>query len=537
MNYTTIRIAIICFILVAFVSNAQNPSIVSQNYFGGSSDDILTRFESPNGGYYFIGHSYSDISGDKTEASRGFSDVWIIKTDQNYAIEWDKTIGGDYYDDVTDVLILNDTIYILTVSGSSVSGEKTIAPFGTFGWTDLWLLALDLNGNILWQEQYGGNLGESSGLLTQLNNGNILISTLSSSDVSGNKTEGLIGMDDYWLLEISPQNGSIINQKAIGSNLNETLSSTIQTSTNEIILKGGSEQGASGDKTDTGFGAEDIWVVKLDQNYNVLEDKCFGGSNTDSGSDGEIVEHMGYLYMSCASQSGVSGNKTATNHGGNDYWIIKLDLNFNLVWDKSFGGSNDELIGSIGFYPFNKLVVSGASNSAVSGNKTSANYGSYDTWILILDLDGNIVAQESYGGSDIDAGVVQPELDGTKILLTNYSTSGVSGNKSVPSHGGYDCWFLELDASSFLSIEEFGETSLAVLAYPNPATDYINFRFEDLHNRAVIRLFTIDGKELLTKEVDQGITNVSIDLPYTNQILLYEVTSGAFKKNGKVVVH
>ncbi|MBL4861991.1 MAG: T9SS type A sorting domain-containing protein [Crocinitomicaceae bacterium] len=532
-----ILVSITCIILSAFLAHSQTPSILWQNYFGGDSDDILRRVESPSGGYYFIGHSSSNISGDKTEISRGFSDIWIIKTDVSYNIEWDKTIGGDYYDDVSDIIILNDTIYVLTQSGSGISGEKTIAPFGAFGYTDLWLVTLDLDGNILWQQQYGGESDESSAQMTPLANGNILIASLSNSDISGNKTEAQIGLDDFWLVEISPQDGNIINQKVIGSSQIETLSNVIQLSSGEIIIKGGSYQGISGDKTDAGYGAEDIWIVKLDQNYSVIADKCFGGDNVDSGSDGQVIEHSGFLYLSCSSQSDVSGNKTSPNYGGKDYWILKIDLNLNLIWDKSYGGTNDDLIGTIDYYDFNKLVISGASISNLSGNKTSPNYGSYDAWLLIVNLDGDLIAQESYGGADVDAGIAQKEFDGTKILLTNYSTSAATGLKTVPSHGGYDCWFLELDASSFLNTDELAESGAKLSVYPNPVNDNVNFKFTDLNEAVMINFYTTDGRLIYSRNVEKNTAIVNIGFNFANQVIIYEVIGESFKSGGKLILN
>jgi len=517
------------------LANAQNPGITLQNYIGGDSDDVMRRVESPSGGYYFIGHSSSNISGDKTENSRGFSDIWIVKTDLTYAVEWDKTIGGDGYDNVTDVAIINDTIYVLTESGSSISGEKTIAPFGSFGFTDLWIVALNLNGNILWQKQYGGQYDESSGTMTLLESGNILISSISNSDISGNKNEAQIGLADLWLVEINPVNGAIVTQKVIGSSLNETLSNVIQLNTGELIIKGGSSQGVSGDKTDGGYGGEDIWLVKLDQNYNVLTNKCFGGDNIDYGSDGQMIEHSGYLYLGCSSQSGTTGNKTAPSRGGIDYWIMKLDLNFNLIWDKSFGGLNDDLIGSIDYYESDRIVICGTSNSGITGNKTSTNYGSYDTWLVILSTNGDEIVQESYGGVDIDAGIAQKQLDGTKIFLTNYSTSGATGNKTVPSHGGYDCWFVELDASSYVSTEEILKVDVELTVYPNPVDDQINFLFTNLNEPVTISFYSIEGKLISSRNVHSSFTN--FDIKVKNQVVIYDVQGVHYKCTGKFVVH
>lgn len=529
------------FSIISLFTFSQNPSILWQNKFGGNNNDFLMRVESPSGGYYFMGDSDSDISGDKTDNSRGFSDIWIVKTDANYTIQWDKTIGGDQYDNFEDVVIINDTIYIVSKSSSDVSGEKTTPHLGGFGYTDLWFLALDLNGNILWQSQYGGNMDEFNPRLKQLSNGNLLLVCNSTSGATGNKADSQIGFADIWICELDRGNGNIIQQNTIGSVNQETFVDFIELTNGDYLLKGGAQQGISGDKTDNGYGAQDIWLVRLDNSLNVLTDKCFGGNLTEDGIGGSLFEDNGFIYMSCSSTSDVSGNKTAPNQGSwsgtpkSDYWIIKTDLNLNIIWDKTFGGNNDEGSGVIDKYEFNKLVVDGWSLSVVSGNKTSVSYGDYDLWMLILDLDGNIIAQETYGGSGIDGGFIQKQTDATKLFISAFSDSGISGIKTVPSYGGFDYWFMELDASNFLNTEQIEGTHTTISVYPNPFNSEINFKFSELEQDVHITFYNVNGQIIIDEYVKQGNTMSILSLPSGQGFVYYEVTGETINYKGKLI--
>src|SRR5690606_25664021 len=103
------------------------------------------------------------------------------------------------------------------------------------------------------------------------------------------------------------------------------------------------------------------------------------------------------VYLTAKSASEPSGNKTSEYYGIEDTWVVKLDQDWNIVWDKSYGGSLREA-GSIIYKNANgKLVLSGNSESVDgTGNKTATKYGNYDLWLLILDdEDGSIVAQET----------------------------------------------------------------------------------------------------------------------------------------------
>src|SRR4026209_782397 len=72
------------------------PEIQRQNTIGGNSSDYLHSIqETTEGGYILGGSSRSSVSGDKTEASLGNSDYWVVKLDNAGAIEWQNTIGGN----------------------------------------------------------------------------------------------------------------------------------------------------------------------------------------------------------------------------------------------------------------------------------------------------------------------------------------------------------------------------------------------------------------------------------------------------------
>ncbi len=293
-------ILIILTSLFSFLTLAQNPPILWQKNIGGSGSDGLARLEIPNStDYFLIGGSSSDISGDKTEDSRGFNDIWILRMDQNHTILWDKTIGGDSTESTINSLIKDSKLYILCTSNSSISGEKTIAPFNTDGSPDLWLLCLDLNGTVLWQNQYGGTEydGYAVNHMIELTNGNILFGTTSDSGISGNKTEASNGNLDYWVVEISSTDGSIINQNTIGSASPDHIRQLYLSPNNTVIITGKADEGINGDKTDNGFGLNDVWIVEIDMNLNVLQDKCFGGSGSEGFFGGSINFIDGYYYL------------------------------------------------------------------------------------------------------------------------------------------------------------------------------------------------------------------------------------------------
>jgi hypothetical protein len=117
-----------------------------------------------------------------------------------------------------------------------------------------------------------------------------------------------------------------------------------------------------------------------------------------------------------------------------------------IEWQRSFGGTNGDVASCIRQTSDGGFVVGGYSGSDVSGNKTSANFGHLDYWLIRLDKDGNKLWDFSFGGDDADILTdIQLTADGG-FLLAGFSSSPASGNKSSPSFGGSDFWIVRVDA-------------------------------------------------------------------------------------------
>jgi hypothetical protein len=482
---------------------AQTPASTFQASIGGNGNDSGSRFDIPNSTDYFvIGSSNSNISGDKSENSRGMDDLWLVKLDANNAIIWDKTIGGSENDWVRGALIVDNKLYILESSSSPVSCEKTVAPFGMSGTFDFWLLCFDLDGNLLWQNGYGGDGDDLANGLILLPDGTLLLNGVSNSGVSGNKTTSPLGGDDIWLVQIDTINGSILNQKSIGTSNSELGQVAKLMPDSTIWLISTATYGTSSDKTDPGYGLNDIWLLKMDANLNILQDKCFGGTDTDYGSSLSINEHGIFILGSSAST--ISGNKQAPYQGSidglpyPDSWLIKIDENWNILWDKTYGGTYFDYGSSLFAAPSNKLVMTVTSYSGISGNKTAPLRGDSDIWLLILESDGTILQQETYGGSSTDfGGFSNNAINPSELFFGGSSLSGVSGNKTVPSNGGWDIWLMTLDASQFLSINE--KPSEELFIYPNPISNMLFFNNIEEHSKVLV--FNQMGQLVIKTEV------------------------------------
>ena len=84
----------------------------------------------------------------------------------------------------------------------------------------------------------------------------------------------------------------------------------------------------------------------------------------------------------------LSGNKSQASRGGKDYWLVKINSNGTQLWDKSFGGSQDDELYSVGITAGGDYFVAGHSSSGQSGDKSQPSRGSSDYWMLKVSKTG-----------------------------------------------------------------------------------------------------------------------------------------------------
>lgn len=171
--------------------------------------------------------------------------------------------------------------------------------------------------------------------------------------------------------------------------------------------------------------------------------KSFGGTEFDDAFCIEKTLDGGYIV---AGQSNSNNGDVTGNHGYGDYWIVKLNNNGSIQWQKSYGGSNYDFINSIQQTSDGGFITAGNSyskNGDVDGNK-----GSDDAWIVKLGSTGNIQWKKSIGGSGSDsANSIQQTSDGGYIIagFSNSNDGDVSGN-----HGKGDFWIIKLSTTGII---------------------------------------------------------------------------------------
>ncbi len=462
-----------------------NSSIVWQKSYGGSNDDWIASIkQTTDGGYAGIGYSHS-VNGDISD-HRGGTDLWMLRLNMDGELLWQKSLGGYgdesiSYDRAMDQT--NDGGFI--IAGSSNSNDSYIS--GNHGASDYLIIKMDESGEIEWQKCLGGSGYDGANAIVQTSDGGYIVAGHSNSndgDVSGNHSGY-----DYWIVKLDAF-GNLVWQKSLGGYGEDSASSIDQTSDGGYIVAGHSWSNAGGDITGN-HGGTDYWIVRLNTDGNLIWQKSLGGSANDVCFSIEQADDGGFLM---AGFSASNNNDVSGNHGGGDYWIVKLNMDGALVWEKTLGGSSQENAFSIKkSHDGIGYLVGGTAYSNdgdVSGNFSEPP----NSWIIKIDLSGNLIWQKSFGGNLDDAvWSIEPLNDGGFVVggYSNSNDGDVSGN-----HGGYDYWIVNITESDcennfFINILDGSDTfctaGSAILKMPIP-----NISYQWLKNGAPITGATLE---------------------------------------------
>lgn len=429
------------FLLLTHISFAQAPTIQWEKTLGGNnSDGIIAAFENSDGSYFVGGTSNSGLSGNKTVATKGGSDFWVLKLDASGNVLWQKSIGGSADERLGAAQVTQDGGYILGGSSSSdISGDKTESSQGQ---NDFWIVKLDAAGNIEWQNTIGGSGFEELNDLYATPDGGYIAGGRSTSGISGDKTENGQGSWDFWVVKLDAM-GSIQWQNNIGSNGVEEIRSLQPAADGGYILAGTSNGDAQGDKTENSQGDNDFWVVKLDAVGNIQWQNTIGGSDADFVENVQQTSDGGFM-LGGWTFSEISGDKTEPSRGDADYWLVKLDATGYIQWQKTLGGSDGDYLYSVKQTTEGNYILSGWSRSDISGDKTEPSRGSGDFWLLKLTSSGNILWQASIGGSFDDVLLYSESTADNGFILGGYSDSNTSGDKTQNCFGDFDYWVVKL---------------------------------------------------------------------------------------------
>ncbi len=472
------------------VSAQTAPAIEWQKTFGGSASDEARSVRQTSDGGYIVAGYTRSNNGD-VSGNHGGDDFWVVKFNSNGTIDWKKNLGGSLDDDAKDIRQTSDGGYIVVGRSRSSDGDLNLH-YGATSTDDCWIVKLTSTGSIVWQRTLGGSGFDVAHSVQQTSDGNYIIAGYTSSnDFDVNGIN--LGSDDYWVVKLSANGNDILWSRTLGGSSKDRANSIQQTNDGGYIIAGESWSTNGHVTGHNGLNNPDYWVVKLDSDGALQWQKSLGGSEYDVANSIQQTNDGGYIVAgySNSNDGDVSGHQGLTFVA--DYWVVKLNSSGNIQWQKSLGGWANDFAYSIKQTSDGGFIVAGSSESTdgdVSGNHGG---GAPDFWVVKLNSSGNIQWQKSLGGNDGDeASSIQQTSDGGYIIAGfTYSVDGdVSGN-----HGGFDAWLVKLAPDGILATQNINKKEIAL--YPNPVKDVLyfseevtNMKITDVSGRLVKQILT-----------------------------------------------
>jgi len=355
--------------------------------------------------------------------------LFLNSSAQSPEIRIEKCFGGNGSDIPFTMKPSGNSEYIVLGTTDSENGDV----HGQHGKNDLWLIKLNAGFDTLWTRCFGGSETEWAGEILQTTDGGYLIAGNTHSadgDVQANN-----GQADAWIIRCNAE-GDILWTRNYGGSMDEDIYSVIEIPGSGYIAAGVTN---SDDGDVHGhYGNFDMWLIRIDDSGDTLWTRCYGGTGWDAAETIVALEEGTFVV---AGSSNSADGDVHGNHGGTDFFVMKINETGDTLWTRCYGGSESD-----GIYGFAKTSDDGfiATGYTLSDDgQVSGNNGDYDAWTIKIDGDGELIWSECFGGSGSDYTGGAMELSNNNYLFWGYAESpdgDVHGN-----HGERDCWLMELD--------------------------------------------------------------------------------------------
>ncbi|WP_353147825.1 T9SS type A sorting domain-containing protein [Flavobacterium sp.] len=314
--------------------DAKGNELWQQTIGGSGQEKLQTICQTRDGGYVIGGTSASyktrkddkgvlDVFG-KSEDTRGNLDYWIVKLKKDGKIEWQKTLGGSYVDELKDLVVLP--------------------------------------------------------------NGNILAGGYSNSPESGDKTQDNYGMGDFWLVELSTE-GQLVWQQTIGAEADDNLFAIELTFDGGFMVGGNSNSASSAMKSKASKNGSDFWILKFDKDKMLQWQETYDYGTKDvltsivENKDGSFL--IGGYAQSEQTNEATAKFKKADKEGINDYIALKINANGEEIWTQTAGSKGEEVLKKLFETRDGGYLLAGTSNGYASKDKNSTKGGA-DFWVVKL---------------------------------------------------------------------------------------------------------------------------------------------------------
>jgi uncharacterized delta-60 repeat protein len=372
----------------------------AKSYGGAGYDGAHSIQQTSDGGYI--------VAGGTSSFGAGGYDFWVLKLKSDGTVAWRKAYGGGSWDLASSIQQTTDGGYVVAGYTESFGARRG----------DFWVLKLNGQGAVSWQKRYGGADWGCANSIQQTSDGSYIMTGRTNSFGAGNS--------DFWVLKLNSQ-GAVSWQKTYGGDEIDCANSIQQTSDDGYIV--------AGDTYSFGAGSGDFWVLKLKSDGTVSWQKRYGGTDSDLAESIQQTCDGGYIV------AGYTGS--LDTHW--DIYVLKLDSDGAVSWQKRYGGIDNDYAMSIQQTSDGGYIVAGTTGSFGAGDM--------DLWVLKLNSDGTVRWQKSYGGTYSDKAPSIQQTSDCGYIVAGYTDSFGAGI--------LDFWVLKLRSDGTIPFNPASSAQMA----------------------------------------------------------------------------
>jgi len=515
-----ILLSIITFSLL-FINNSLGQSFyrIDDYCFGTTKSEGLAKVLKIGNKFYLAGNSSCmkaewDKSENNCDTIFSHSNSWTICCDSNFNKIWDKTYGGRLNTFIVDEINYRNGILLSGKTESDSSCSNITNGKGSPTNSDYILYFLDTLGNKINEIRLGSfSIEDESKVIETVDKG-LLVVGVSGGSATGDRSQNSWGGSDFWGIKLDSL-GNKQWDNAWGGNGNESyMKGVLPLGNNSFMLYGMTASGNSGTVSGVYYGSGDAWVIVIDSTGSKVWDKSFGGTATDIIN--KVIFNNNYFYMlgSTTSDPLNGGSITQSGYGSSDIWLMKTDLNGNIIWEKRYGASlQDE---GIDLIPNNSggMFILGDIYTSGNGSFPNLNYGSTDFVIMNVDSMGTLLTYKILGTNHQDGPTGMLSIDDSTMLLYGSSLVGTSDVKTCAGHlapppannaFNTDYWIIKVGyGTTTTSINQL-QNNLALTVRPNPAKNHIDINGLPPATYS-INTYSLDGRLVMSNIIASDLS-------------------------------
>ena len=506
------QIIVTCVLMsLSLCGHAQSLHIDRTRFIGSDTStalEIESVISTKDNGLLFVGYTNSNGGGDiPTNPKDAFGDdlnVVVGKLNSNLQIQWIKVYGGNHEDLGMNACQAADSGF--AVVGITFSDDRDVS--GNHGYVngtqDIWLIRLDKNGNLMWQQCFGSsNSDEARSVALAPDSGFVLLGTTNGADGDVPFHYG-----DYfsfdWLVVKTDQYGNKQWAKVYGGTKNEGTTGAIIAADSGYYLASYSAS-TDYDCFDTSWHKAnldtkgDAFLIKIDTAGNKLWMKSYGSSS------GELINTA--MWDERDSSILMIGSTTGNDYmlhgalGSGDMWLVKTDRSGKLLWNSCLGDvSFDQGFGVVKATN-NGYMVEGSSFPNSTGVKLPGYIGLQDNWVVLTDSMGTQIAKDLFGGTAYERpmGVV---ANSNEYVAYGSSSSIVfteGGNSGRYPHATNDDGFFSIVQIWPSAVNNVNQNNDELIIYPNPSKGEV--RIEIPAKAGKLEIIDIGGHTIVSRQL------------------------------------